>query len=312
MDCQIIAFWNKKRYYWNMNILQLRYFTTIAQLENVTKASDLLHVSQSSLSKTISALEKELGVELFTRNGRNITLNAAGERFLESCKKIVSEMDGTVRELNEEANGRSNTVRIGIEGGSGKLFACMGAFKKQHSNVSYDISCAIEETEHPNINEYDLMVYPEGRKYAQFNGIPFYRERFLLAVHSESELRNKSSATLSDLNGRDYVFLRYGGIGYEYPREICDALAVQFNSVSYVDSRSMHREMIASGLAVGFIPESVMDIYKNDTKIRTLILMNPKFTRQMMICFRREKHLSETADAFRRFALEYFGLEEQP
>ena len=293
-----------------MNILQLRYFITIAQLENVTKASDLLHVSQSSLSKTISALEKELGVELFKRNGRNITLNASGERFLESCKKIVSEMDGTVKEMDEEAHGRSNTVRIGIEGGSGKLFSCMNAFKKKHSNVAYDVSCTIEETEHPDINDFDLMVYPEGRKYAKFNGIPFYRERFLLAVHSENELRNKSSATLADLNGRDYVFLRYGDVGYEFPMEICDALAVQFNSVSYVDSRSMHREMIASGLAVGFIPESVMDIYKNDTKIRTLILMNPKFTRQMMICFRKEKHLSEMGAAFRRFALEYFGLED--
>ncbi|MBO4288775.1 MAG: LysR family transcriptional regulator [Lachnospiraceae bacterium] len=293
-----------------MNITQLRFFITIAQLENVTKASDLLHVSQSSLSKTISALEKELGVELFKRNGRNITLNASGERFLESCKKIVSEMDGTVKELDEEAHGRSNTVRIGIEGGSGKLFACMEAFKRQNSNVAYDISCAIEETEHPDINDYDLMIYPEGRKYAKFNGIPFYRERFLLAAHSESELRNKGSATLADLNGRDYVFIRYGINSYEYPMEICDALAVQFNSVSYVDSRSMHREMIASGLAVGFIPESVMDIYKNDTKIRTLVLMNPKFTRQMMISFRREKHLSDTAAAFRRFALDYFGLED--
>ena len=73
-----------------MNVLQLRYFITVAQLENVTKAADLLHISQSSLSKNISALEKELSVSLFDRNGKNIALNASGERFLESCKKIVS------------------------------------------------------------------------------------------------------------------------------------------------------------------------------------------------------------------------------
>ena len=294
-----------------MNVLQLRYFITVAQLENVTKAADLLHISQSSLSKNISALEKELSVSLFDRNGKNIALNASGERFLESCKKIVSEMDRTVNVLDQEAHGRSNTVHIGIEGGSGKLFSCMDAFKKKYSCVSYDISCVIEETEHPDINDFDLMVYPEGRKYAKFDGIPFYRERYMLAVHSESELRNKSSATLADLAGRDYVFLRYSDAGYEFPLEICKALAVPMNTVSYVDSRSMHREMIASGIAVGFIPESVMDIYKNDTKIKTLILMNKKFSRQMMICFKREKHLSEIANEFRRFTMDYFDIPAQ-
>lgn len=293
-----------------MNLLQLRYFITTAQLENVTKASELLHVSQSALSKNIAALEKELGTPLFTRNGRNITLNSAGERFLESCRKVVTEMDGTIRVLDQEVRGESKTIRIGIEGGSGKLFACMKAFRKNNSDVSYDISCEIEEQDHPDINEYDLMIYPEGRKYAKFNGIPFYRERYLLAVNSESELRNKNAAALQDLNGKDFVFLRYGNAGYEFPREICEALAVQTNSVSFVDSRSTHREMIASGLAIGFIPESCLDMYKNDTRIRTLILMNQKFSRQMMICFKREKHLSETANSFRRFALEYFDLED--
>ena len=293
-----------------MNLSQLRYFITAAQLENVTRAAELLHVSQSSLSKNISALEKELGVALFDRNGKNLHLNSAGERFLESSKKIVTEMDGAVRVLDREAFGRNDTVRIGIEGGSGKLFTCMDAFKKLHSDVSYDVSCSIEETDTPDINDFDLMVYPEGRKYAKFSGIPFYRERFFLAVHSENELRNKSSATIADLDGRDYVFLRYGNNRYEFPMEICKALAVKANTVSYVDSRSTHREMIASGIAVGFIPESCVDIYKNDTKIRTLILLNKKFSRQMMISFKREKHLDEMAKEFRRFCLNFFDLHE--
>ena len=57
-----------------MNISQLRYFTTVAQLENVSKAADLLYLSQSSLSKNIAKLEEELGMPLFDRNGKKITL----------------------------------------------------------------------------------------------------------------------------------------------------------------------------------------------------------------------------------------------
>ncbi len=292
-----------------MNISQLRFFITIAQLENVSKASDLLHVSQSSLSKNISALEKELGVELFTRNGKNILLNQAGERFLDSSKKMVGELDAIYQELNIEAGGRNNTVKIGIEGGSGKLFGCMSAFKKLYSEVSYDLSCSIETEEHPDINDFDVMVYPEINKYSKFSGYPFYKERYFLAVNSEDELSSKTSASLADLNGRDFVFLRHAHNGFEYPLEICQALAVNIGTESYSDSRLMHRQMISSGIAVGFIPESCLDMYKNDSNIRTLIIMNQKFNRRMMICFKREKHLTEMARNFRKFAIDYFKIE---
>ena len=55
-----------------MNLQQLEYFKIIAEVENFTKASNLLSVSQPALSKAISKLEEELGVPLFEKSGRNI------------------------------------------------------------------------------------------------------------------------------------------------------------------------------------------------------------------------------------------------
>ena len=55
-----------------MNLQQLYYFKTIAELEHYTKASQMLNITQSSLSHSINDLEKELGVLLFIRQGRNV------------------------------------------------------------------------------------------------------------------------------------------------------------------------------------------------------------------------------------------------
>ena len=63
-----------------MRIAQLRCFVTVAQLENMSQAAELLHLSQSSLSKNIATLEEELGTQLFQRKGRSLTLNPAGGR----------------------------------------------------------------------------------------------------------------------------------------------------------------------------------------------------------------------------------------
>lgn len=65
-----------------MNLNQLTYFVTLAQIENYTRAAKRLDITQPSLSHAISNLEKELKVPLFERHGRNVTMTKYGEMFL--------------------------------------------------------------------------------------------------------------------------------------------------------------------------------------------------------------------------------------
>ena len=65
-----------------MELNQLRYFQIVAKYEQMTRAAEELHISQSSLSKTISMLEKDVGAKLFDRMGNRIVLNAVGRAFL--------------------------------------------------------------------------------------------------------------------------------------------------------------------------------------------------------------------------------------
>ena len=77
-----------------MNLQQLYYFKTIAELEHYTKASEALNVNQSSLSHAMQSLEQELGVKLFVRSGRNVALSAYGRMFLPHVAKALEALDG--------------------------------------------------------------------------------------------------------------------------------------------------------------------------------------------------------------------------
>ena len=61
-----------------IELMQLRYFVTVAQLQHLTRAAEQLRISQPALSKAISRLEKELGTELFDRSANRISLNSSG------------------------------------------------------------------------------------------------------------------------------------------------------------------------------------------------------------------------------------------
>jgi DNA-binding transcriptional LysR family regulator len=100
----------------------IRYFVTVAEERNVTRAAERLHVSQPSLSAAIQQLERQLGVELLTRVGRRIEITPAGELLRERGQELLEHADaiiGEVRDRHEAGAGRltlgvSPTARFGI------------------------------------------------------------------------------------------------------------------------------------------------------------------------------------------------------
>lgn len=88
-----------------MNLYHLRYFVTLAHLEHYTKAAELLSITQPSLSHAISSLEKELGVKLFEKEGRNVVLTKCGQAFLEDVEKSLDILDSSVSKLQMTGSG---------------------------------------------------------------------------------------------------------------------------------------------------------------------------------------------------------------
>lgn len=82
-----------------MELKQLIYFKRVAELEHITKASEELFVSESHLSRIISGLEGELGVELFDRSGRGIKLNPCGITLYNNVLNIMNSVDEAIKQV---------------------------------------------------------------------------------------------------------------------------------------------------------------------------------------------------------------------
>lgn len=96
-----------------MNLEQLRGFAEIAQTGHFTRAAERLHLAQPSLSRQISTLEHELGVELFHRARGNVALTAAGERLLPVARRMLADAETARSEMAELAGLRRGRVRLG-------------------------------------------------------------------------------------------------------------------------------------------------------------------------------------------------------
>ena len=85
-----------------MELLQLRYFAAAAKYQNITKAAREFLIPQPAMSKTISNLEKELGMPLFQRGGNRVVLNENGEQFYATVRQMLKSLDDGVASLKAE------------------------------------------------------------------------------------------------------------------------------------------------------------------------------------------------------------------
>lgn len=121
----------------NLSQRQLRMFTVLAAEQRFSKASEQLHISQPALSRAIQELEAQLGVALFHRTTRQLSLTEEGERFLPMALRLLSDMQSIAEDLKSQARGMrgSVAVAVGTAFGSALLPSIVREFQATHPQV---------------------------------------------------------------------------------------------------------------------------------------------------------------------------------
>ena len=96
-----------------MNLSHLQYFRELAQVQHYTKAAHNLFISQPTLSHSIAALEDELGVKLFEKNGRTVKLTDDGALFARYVERSLDVLEDGIGELEKRKGRLSGTVHLG-------------------------------------------------------------------------------------------------------------------------------------------------------------------------------------------------------
>jgi DNA-binding transcriptional LysR family regulator len=124
-----------------MEIRVLRYFLTVAREEGINRAAEVLHITQPTLSRQLSQLEEEVGVKLFHRGAKKITLTNEGILLRRRAEEILSLVDRTQRELTLQ----DELVEGRIVIGGGELAAMqvlpeiIEKYREKYPLVTFDI-----------------------------------------------------------------------------------------------------------------------------------------------------------------------------
>ena len=119
-----------------VDLRDLRYFETIAELEHVGRAANILHRTQPALTGCIRRLEDACGAPLFEKSGRGIRLTAAGKVLLRWARSMRTQVEDAEREIRELRGGVSGYIRIGIVPTAAQFLLPQAVRRLEHAFVS--------------------------------------------------------------------------------------------------------------------------------------------------------------------------------
>lgn len=114
-------------------------FVQVAETRSFTAAARILEVSSSAVGKSIARLEQRLGVRLFHRSTRSITLTAEGSLFLERCQRILGEVEAAQLELSHLSGEPRGRLHISVPLQDGLMMPVLMAFMRRYPDIEMDI-----------------------------------------------------------------------------------------------------------------------------------------------------------------------------
>ena len=276
-----------------MELRHLRYFVAVAEALCFTKAAEKLRLAQPSLTRQVRNLEDEIGVKLFDRSKRRVTLTEAGRLFLFDSKRVLAICAESVAAVQQVNGGESSDLNIGYVANIhyGLLPATLGAFRKLRPGVALNLF---------DMTSAEQFLALDSRKIdLGFVGLPpalsghallsecVARDTMLVAIPVGHPLAKNPKLKLADLAPQFFIgrsTKTYPG-AREWLTETCQEAGFTPRILQEADSEPILMQFVADGLGVALLPEQTTGLPHEGVVFRPLV---PPLLRESSIAWRAD------------------------
>ena len=212
-----------------MKIEYFREFVSLAKYLNFSTAAEMMHTTQSVLSRHLVALEEDLNVTLFERNTKSVSLTKEGEIFLEKITKILSEYDDLKSTLKIQKLGFEGFLSIGVPYYARSLY--LGEIPKlfEENNptikLKYEVGDPYEMLELLYKDKVDVIIIPKLNfpNLSQLVSYEIFQEKIGILISSKNPLSSEKKCSIEQLKNQSFISIDndYFDNSWKQMREIC-------------------------------------------------------------------------------------------
>ncbi|MEH6944061.1 LysR family transcriptional regulator [Bacillus sp. JJ722] len=292
-----------------MDIKQLLYFVTVADLLSYSKAAQKLHISQPSLSNAIKNFEDEVGSPLLERSTRKIELTDAGVILYKKAIQILSQMNILKREMEEVRLTGKGELTIGmIESVRHWIPRVIHEYQNQFPLMNFKLievlsGKAVKES----LRKYHthFIITNQAIHEEDIESIPLYEERLILVLHKDHPLSQKKSITLKDLENEPFIISTEG---FQTREDILKAFKIEQVSPKIkfeIERFETALSLVSESLGITIIPENYL-YDPIDESIVQKTIDSSALERTVYLTFMKNRYLVPAVQTFLEDIKRYF------
>ena len=284
-----------------MEIDYIKEFVVLAETENYLEAAESLFISQSTLSKHIKVIEKELGVTLFDRTTRKVHLNKSGKLFLQYAKEISHLQYLYKTAFINESNHALHIINIGSIPIMAPYHITDAIMKFKLENTKFSVN--LIEGESSVLKDYlrqgkceIAFIRDENEDEDEFNKVNYEHDTLAAVLPIYHPLANSECLTLEQLQNEDFLLLQPGSVLYNICIKSCKEHGFTPNII-YTGKRAENIiDLVEKGMGVSLLMKKPIQ-YLSNPKIK-IIDIQPTIETQIKIYHPKNKQLSIAAKHF--------------
>lgn len=282
----------------NFDLADLRAFLAVADLGSFRAASDVLHLSQSALSRRVDKIEGALGVNLFTRTTRKVELTTVGRAFVHKARNVLNELEGALLGIQDVAERLSGEVTLACVPSAVSHFlpSVFGEYHRRYPRIrirlldesSSDVLLAVTR------GDADFGVTYIGTQEADIEFMPLIEEAFVLACPLDHPLAERKTVAWADLGEYSYITLAQGsGNRFLIDQALARSRARPqwFCQVNHVPALV---SLVTAGLGVGVVPRMALPPEGHEGLVAVPVV-EPRVSRTLGLISRRGRPLPAAA-----------------
>lgn len=282
-----------------LNLRQIEAFKAVVELGTVTRAAEVLNISQPAMSKLIAHLEADTGLKLFDRLKGRLAPTNRGMRLYEEIGRIfagVRQVESAVDAIRREDQGRLSVGVIPALSGT-FIQQVTSRFLAQHPNVFCSVGSVSSQwiVERIITRQLDIGVVGAAIVNPYVVIEPLMRHSMVCVMPRDHELSSRKKVDARDLEGVPFITLPPDTYTGRMANEACQSRGIAPNIVLIADTMPIVCEFVASGLGVSLVHPLVAAGYRE----RLVILpFDPEIESVFQLCWNSESRNSKLIAAF--------------
>lgn len=284
-----------------MELLQLRYFLTVARMLNISHAAKHHMIPQPAMSKTISRLEKELGTPLFRRYKNRLSLTDEGKTFYLSVSTSLNGIDSAVQQINQADAPLRGELKILVRQHRGTIVDCIMAFKKRYPQVSFQI---FYEQDILDYSDFDLCIACEQPDETFNSSVCLIKEKLKLVVPADHPAASSPAVHFQALQNEEFATISRNSNLWQQTALHCRQAGFEPKVSITCSDLFCLMKYISAGMAITLGPEIAWRGLRTDDLV--FVATEPELYRSTYVFWNDLKTPSRLSAAYRDFMVAYF------